>query len=139
MHNLKIKATILSLAMTFILSSPVMAQTKDYSYDLAVNGSATKYGATKAGGSSFEKKFYVTQNFVARLSGSTRYFSYHSRLNGERVSNGLKLSENNFKKHYNTYYSGKAIAGKKYKLYCKCTGSGSTSGVSTTVTGRWTP
>lgn len=139
MKNLRIKSTVVSLTMTFLFSMPVMAQTKDFAYDLAVNGSATKYEATKASGVSFETKFYVTQNFVARPSGSTRYFSYHSRLNGERVSNGLKLSEADFNKHYNTYYSGKAIAGKKYKLYCKCTGTGSTSGVSTTVTGRWTP
>ena len=67
-----------------------------------------------------------------------RYFSYHSRYKGNQVSNGLKLAENDRKQHNNTYHSGKAVANKSYKLYCKCTGNGHTTSKST-VTGKWTP
>lgn len=133
-----VKTSIISLMMIVLWGIPVMAQTKNYSYTLSVNGSETGYAATKAGGSGFEKKYYVTQNFISRPTGSTRYFSYHSRYKGSQVSNGLKLTESDMKQHNNTYYSGKAVANRSYKLYCKCTGSGHVSSVST-VTGRWTP
>lgn len=92
-----LRTSIISLMMFIISAIPVMAQTKKYSYDLVVGGSETKYVATKAGGSSFENKYYVTQDFVAQPTGSTRYFSYHSRYKGNQVSNGLKLAENDRK------------------------------------------
>lgn len=133
-----LRTSIISLMMFIISAIPLMAQTKKYSYDLVVGGSETKYVATKAGGSSFENKYYVTQDFVAQPTGSTRYFSYHSRYKGNQVSNGLKLAENDRKQHNNTYHSGKAVANKSYKLYCKCTGNGHTTSKST-VTGKWTP
>lgn len=61
-----LRTSIISLMMFIISAIPVMAQTKKYSYDLVVGGSETKYVATKAGGSSFENKYYVTQDFVAQ-------------------------------------------------------------------------
>lgn len=54
-----LRTSIISLMMFIISAIPVMAQTKKYSYDLVVGGSETKYVATKAGGSSFENKYYV--------------------------------------------------------------------------------
>lgn len=98
-----LRTSIISLMMFVISAIPVMAQTKKYSYDLVVGGSETKYVATKAGGSSFENKYYVTQDFVAQPTGSTRYFSYHSRYKGNQVSNGLKLAENDRKQHNKEY------------------------------------
>ncbi|OUO27993.1 hypothetical protein [Eubacterium sp. An3] len=139
----KRNSIITGIAFSFMLivgtTFPSYAQTKDFAYSLKVGDSETKFGATKAGGSSFETKYYLTQENVSRPTGSTRYFSYYPKLNGVRAANGLKLSEDDFKKHNNTYYSGKAIAGKKYKLYCKFTGSQGTNKVNTTVSGKWTP
>lgn len=133
----KLRTTIVGFVLFAILSISVNAQTKDYGFTLKLNESKTSTSATKAGGSSFEKKFYASQESTTRPTGSTVYFSYHVRKNGKQVSNGLKLAEDDFKKHYNTYYSGKAIAGEKYKLYCKLTGSSSVDIAG--VTGRWTP
>lgn len=133
------KATMLIMGMLFVFSSSVNAETKSYAYDLDLNSSKTSAEATKAGGSSFEEKSsMLLRGDVSRPQDSTRYFSYHVRKNGKQVSNGLKLSEDDFDRHYNSYYSGKAIANTKYKLYCKLTGYGDNS-FGAGVRGRWTP
>lgn len=98
---------ILNLVGAFLLimlAVPVNAQTVEYGYSLYLNESLTTHEATKAGGNSFENNFYVTQVSTVRPSDSTRYFSYHARKNGKQVSNGLKLAEDDFKRHFNNMY-----------------------------------
>ena len=99
----------------------------------------TFYEKTKAGKGNFEKKYYVTQ-IDSELDGGniTRRFRYYPVYNKNQVATALSLSVNDRSKHNNTYFSGKAVAGRKYKLYCKCTGSGHKN-VMAHVSGYWTP
>ena len=121
-----------------ILSVPVMAATENFGFTLVLNQHTTGATATKAGGSKFEKKYYLRQTTISYPQNATRRFYYYPVFNNKKTANALNLSASDTKSHNNTYLSGEAKAGRKYKLYCKCTGSKRESAKST-VSGRWTP
>mgnify|MGYP000254151278 CR=1 FL=1 len=138
--NIRFAGIILFLILAVGVSAPVHAETKDYFFDLLVVGtSQTKAGATKAGGSSFENRFYVTQTFTEGPANCGIQFVYHPRYNGAKAGNNVKLSySKTTKKGNNTYLSGQALAGRKYQLRCKAKSS-IAEGEYARAKGRWTP
>ena len=102
MKSLLKKPMLLCSLLLLTMSVPVMAQTKSFGFTLVLNQSVTGAAAVKAGGSSFEKKYYLRQTTITHPQNATRYFSYHPSVNGRKVANGLSLSENDTKSHNNT-------------------------------------
>ena len=134
-----IAGVVFSLMIIVGVTVSVDAQTVGYRYNLKVGESETNYGSTKAGGSKFENKFYVSHEFTAGPSNKGLEFVYHPRYNGAKVGKNLSLKSQEIEAKGNKeYLSGQAVAGRKYKLRCKAKCS-SAQGVNTTVTGRWTP
>lgn len=137
MLNKKIAGIAFSFMLIAGLAVPSYAQTKEYTYNLKIGENETSFAATKAGGSSFENKFYVRQTFTACPPGNSTTFVYHPRYNGVKMANNVKLKGSETeKKSYNTYLSGKAVAGRSYKLRCKVKDSNSSHSGYTTVKGR---
>ncbi|MFQ9749554.1 MAG: hypothetical protein ACLRYY_12180 [Anaerobutyricum soehngenii] len=125
--------------MNATLANAATKTKSEYFFNLTLNESKQQFEKTKAGKGNFEKKYYVTQ-IDSELDGGniTRRFRYYPVYNKNQVATALSLSVNDRSKHNNTYFSGKAVAGRKYKLYCKCTGSGHKN-VMAHVSGYWTP
>lgn len=130
---------ICSIFMCATLANAATKTKSEYFFNLTLNESKQQFEKTKAGKGNFEKKYYVTQ-IDSELDGGniTRRFRYYPVYNKNQVATALSLSVNDRSKHNNTYFSGKAVAGRKYKLYCKCTGRGHKN-VMAHVSGYWTP
>lgn len=132
---------ICSIFICAILPANAAAKVKDeYFFNLYLGKeSPPKFEKTKAGKGNFEKKYYVRQiDSDPEGSNISRRFKYYPVYDKKQVATALSLSINDRSRHNNTYFSGKAVAGRKYKLYCKCTGSGHKN-VKVGVSGYWTP
>ena len=114
----------------------VNAETKSYNFYLLEGQCDFLSPAVKAGGSSWENKYYVTQSGeVGAPSGQSPRTRYYSCLSGSVVSKPLNLLWSDQKGHWENY-NITASAGKTYELYAECvTGTGS----DVLVFGKWTP
>lgn len=133
---IKRKIILLLMSIMVIYGFTVNAETKPYSFFLLESQCDYLAPAVKAGGSSWENKYYVTQSGeVGAPAGQSSRTRYYSCLKKSIVSKPLNLLWNDQKGH-NEEYTINANSGKTYELYAECvTGTGS----SVTVNGRWTP
>ena len=133
-------SAIFSLMLIAGSAVPAHAETKEYLFDLLVIGtSQTKYNVQKAGGSKFEKKFYITQILTQGPENCGIKFYYHPRYNGSKAAKNVKLPYSKTTvKGNNDYLSGQAVAGRKYQLRCKSKSS-IADGEYSWVRGKWTP
>lgn len=141
--NSIILTSLIICSILMCVTLPTNAATKaksEYFFNLKLNEASTpKFEKTKAGKSNFEKKYYVRQiDSDPDGSNISRRFRYYPVYNKKQVATALSLSINDRSRHNNTYFSGQAVADRKYKLYCKCTGSGHKN-VEVGVSGYWTP
>lgn len=141
--NLTILMSLIICSIFMCATLPANAATKDrdeYFFNLNLGQeSPPKFEKTKAGKSNFEKKYYVRQiDSDPEGSNISRRFRYYPVYKDNQVASALSLSINDRSRHNNTYFSGQAVAKRRYKLYCKCTGSGHKN-IKVGVSGYWTP